>query len=601
MMNSIRITWRLTAWWLLTAFCLRLSAAPQPGVDMSPFASQIVWPDNPNLVTYANHLQAAGVRCARSELIWWSLCESSPGVYNFAPGAWNCYLWINLLKARNIKPYCILCYSNPLYGGTPDTPAGRAAFANYCSAVVTQFRDDVDIWEIWNEPNLDMFWGKTPNAADYAALVAAAAPAIRAADPDCIVVGGATSGIDRTFLDAAFDAGMLAHLDVLSVHPYRIQNPESINSEIASLRAKMNTYPNGPQVKIWTGEWGYNAAWTELGSTVADRETNQAKMLQRMMLNNVTQGIELSMWFSVHGWDPLEDWGLTKWNSPATTRASHTAMTTLQQRLPVPFSHVGNPMSVTPSSPVSGLRIETFDRSTSQTRTVAIWRPRALSFPAPSVVRNMTFTVGPQYRLSAYDGLTGAEFALDARWNIPAGTVTVMNQGLYDYPLFFEVNREVLPVGDKLTAAQITGHQTDSALVGFTGNYAYDGVITVGSKWTSQNTAPPHWLALEFARAFEITGFALRLPAMAGEQSFFNAEDVVFQTAPDFSGPWTTVANATNALQHDRIISILGTPVPARYARLVVNDPGIDNYARIQEFEVYVADLPVTVSRFTAE
>lgn len=600
-MNSPLIWQRFCGFIVALTICLRLASAPQPGVDMSPFASQIVWPDNPNLITYANHLQAAGVRCARSELIWWGLCESSPGVYNFAPGAWNCYAWINFLKARNIKPYCILCYGNPLYGGTPDTPAGRAAFANYCNALVTQFKNDVDIWEIWNEPNLDMFWGKTPNAADYAALVAAAAPVIRAADPDCIVVGGATSGIDRTFLDAAFDAGLLAHIDVLSVHPYRIQNPESINSEISSLRVKMNSYPNGPNVKIWTGEWGFNAAWTELGSTVAERETNQAKMLQRMMLNNATQGIELSMWFSVHGWDPLEDWGLTKWDAPATARASHTAMTVINQRLPVPFSYVGNPMSVTPNSPVAGLRTETFDRGTSQTRTVAIWRPRTLSFPAPSIVRNMTFTVGPQYRLSAFDGLSGAEFAIDARWNISAGTVTVMNQGLYDYPIFFEVNRETLPPGDKLTAAQITGHQTDTALTGFPGNLGYDGVITLASKWTSSDTTPPHWLALEFARNFSITGFVLRLPAMAGEQYDFNAENVSFQTAPGFAGPWTTVATASNTLQRDRIISILGAPVSARYVRLMVNDPGIDNYARIQEFEVYVSDLPVIVSRFRAD
>ncbi len=87
---------------------------------------------------------------------------------------------------------------------------------------------------------------------------------IRAADAHSIVVAGATSGIDRPFLDACLDAGLLSHIDVLSVHPYRNTNPESVNSEISSLRAKMNTCPGGAQVKIWAGEWGYNASWSQL-------------------------------------------------------------------------------------------------------------------------------------------------------------------------------------------------------------------------------------------------------------------------------------------------------------------------------------------------
>src|SRR5262245_35971133 len=70
-------------------------AAPVPGVDSPPFGSQIVWPENTSLATYADRLQSAGVKWARSELIWWGTCEQTPGVYQFNVGAWNCDNWIS--------------------------------------------------------------------------------------------------------------------------------------------------------------------------------------------------------------------------------------------------------------------------------------------------------------------------------------------------------------------------------------------------------------------------------------------------------------------------------------------------------------------------
>lgn len=591
---------RSAAGYLFSWFFLVLASvarpAPVPGVDASNFGSEIVWPNSPNLTTYANHLQNAGVKWARSELIWWGLCEQSPGVYNYNvsyQGSWDCDNWISVLKARGIRPWIILCYGNALYGsgsaGTPNTTASRAAFANYCTALVSRYKDDVDVWEIWNEPNLDQFWGTTPNAADYAALVAAAAQAIRAADPGCTVVGGSTSGIDTAFLTTCFNNGMLQHLDVVSVHPYRINMPESTNAEYASLRSLMNSHANGSNVKIWSGEWGFNAAWTELGSTLADRELAQAKMLSRMMVNNMSQGVDLSIWFSVHGWDTIEDWGLTPWNAPGTARASHQAMTVINRMLPPPVQRIASPYSVTYSPNYSSYRTEVFQRGDTDHRTVALWRARWGPTSATNV-SNVTLTVAPEFDLRAYDGLTGSEVGLDARRSASVGKVTLNGLTVADYPLFVEVNRETLPPGQRIPPARVVGYAADSEYPGQPASLAGDGAVTVASKWTSTNTAAPHWLAVQFDRAYPLTGFAVRLPSLAGEEGHFNAKAVEFQTASSLSGPWTTVAAAANDLQHDRIISIPGSPATASCVRLLVTNPGVDNYARIQEFEVYTTD-----------
>ncbi len=561
-------------------------ARPRPGVDVSPFGSQIPWPSDPILTTYADTLSSAGVEWARSELIWWGLCEQTPGVYNFdvsySGGQWDAYNWLDQLEARNIEPYAILAYGNDLYGGTPDTPAGRAAYVNYCTALVTEFADRVDVWEIWNEPNLAQFWGKTPNSSHYAALVAAAAPAIRAADPDCIIVGGVTSGIDRSFLTSCFQNGMLQHIDVVSIHPYRINMPESINGEVASLRAEMNTYTNGSNVKIWTGEWGYNAGWTEID------ETGQAKMLSRMMVNNLSQDIELSIWFSVHGWDVVEDWGLTRWNDKQT-RAAHTAMRVVNQRLPTPVSHIENPFPVQFDPYFSSYRAEVFERGSVDYRTMGLWRAR---WPQTTgvLVSDIELQMDPSRRLSVYDGLEGAEFRTNAVWDLSGGTVTLENFAMRDYPSFLNIDTEVLPEGRRIPQQEISVFSADSELS--PANLAFDGLVSEASKWTSNNTVPPHWLAVELESEYNVTGFALRLPSLAGEMPGFNAEAVSFQSGPAIDGPWSTLASEANPLQHDRMISILPSAERTRHVRLLVTDPGIDDYARIPEFEIYTTDTP---------
>jgi hypothetical protein len=282
---------------------------------------------------------------------------------------------------------------------------------------------------------------------------------------------------------------------------------------------------------------------------------------------------------------------MTKWNSPATTRQSHQAMRVLQERLPIPLTYVGNPLNAVTGTPVSGLRLETFQRSTPAQRTVVVWRPRPLTFPATSIVQTLSFNVPPTHQIRAYDGLSGAEFFVDARWNAPGGTVTIHNQPLYDYPLFFEVDQELPPLGVKLTQAQVTVCQPSTELPGGEGLKALDGVVDLNSKWVSANIPGPHTLTFEWTRPYAMSGFVLRHPGLAGEFATFNAEAALIEVASSLTGPWTVVGTISNPLQRDRSLVSLPSPVTARCVRLTIQDLGIDNYARLPEFEVYVDSL----------
>ncbi len=106
-------------------------------------------------------------------------------------------------------------------------------FARYAAAFATRYSDTVRYVTIWNEPNLQFEWGsRPPDPGAYAAMLKVVYPAIKAASPDTLVVGGALSpgpsidGVrmdDLRFLRDTLDAG--APFDVLGVHSYGAREP----------------------------------------------------------------------------------------------------------------------------------------------------------------------------------------------------------------------------------------------------------------------------------------------------------------------------------------------------------------------------------------
>ncbi len=136
-----------------------------------------------------------------------------------------------------------------------------------------------------------------------------------------------------------------------------------------------------------------------------------------------------------------------------------------------------------------------------------------------------------------------------------------------------------------LTAAQV---QTDSVYgPEWGGDKAIDGIVSSESKWTSDGSAPPHWLSLDIGGTRTINGFAVVMPGAVPEGSQFNAEAFSIQSASSMSGPWTTEVSVDNSEQEDIVYRSYINPKTLRYVRLYITDPGIDNWARIQEFEVW--------------
>ena len=99
-------------------------------------------------------------------------------------------------------------------------PADRPAeYARAARWVVDRWGDDIAAIEVWNEPNYDAFFKTSDLNGDYAALLKAAYPEIKAADPGVTVLGPAMLMSDAAWLDELYDEG-IGSFDAISMHPF---------------------------------------------------------------------------------------------------------------------------------------------------------------------------------------------------------------------------------------------------------------------------------------------------------------------------------------------------------------------------------------------
>ena len=92
---------------------------------------------------------------------------------------------------------------------------------DFVFATVTRYRDDIVFWGVWNEPNLDVYL-EGSDLRIYRTLTVMAHAAIRAANPNAIIVGPDVSwhGVKNGWFAAAMnDFGDL--FDIVSVHWYQ--------------------------------------------------------------------------------------------------------------------------------------------------------------------------------------------------------------------------------------------------------------------------------------------------------------------------------------------------------------------------------------------
>ena len=225
--------------------------------------------------------QAAGVKWSREEMQWHRI-EPKKGEYD-----WSFYDRVVETAGRHgITIYGLIAYwSN---WTKPYTMEGVADYANYCKVLVSRYKDRIKHWEIWNEPNI-FFWSGPKEL--YPELLKAAYKAIKEVDPEAVVLGCSTAGIDGGFVEMTQRAG--APYDILTIHPYRAYlNDVGFMQELRDTAAL--TAKTGGKVRpVWITEMGWP---TPIGG-ISERE--QAKLLARCYLSALASGVETNMsWYN---------------------------------------------------------------------------------------------------------------------------------------------------------------------------------------------------------------------------------------------------------------------------------------------------------------
>lgn len=243
-------------------------------------------------------LSAAGAKWIRFQTLSWPAAEPSKGTFStsYLDRLKTCFNFyhqngIKIMALVDDTPQWATTKWNPTVHGQP--AANGQDFADLFSYIVPYLGSSVDAWEIYNEPNLSEFW--TGTAVDYANLLSAAYPAIKAADVKAglcptqgsnscqkVVMAGLDMHSDaetaNKFLSTMYQLTdshgqpvAKADADVIALHPYpkidekgdsfACKNGSDVGLTIT--KGIPNDYKvmanNGDGSKpIWLTEWGYD-------------------------------------------------------------------------------------------------------------------------------------------------------------------------------------------------------------------------------------------------------------------------------------------------------------------------------------------------------
>jgi len=297
---------------------IRCVAAPWAGTIPDNLGVQLKGPDM-NAETL-DRVQALGLKWVRRGCIWQGV-EKEKGVYDFS----GYEAFVKLCQERGLRVITPISFNNKLYGHVKDEPA-RTAYAKYAAALASHFKGQGIHFEIWNEPNTKTFWGghgKKGNseayAIEYTNLVKATIPAMRAADPDCVILAGSVSNMwteSYKWMDFCFANGMLeTGFDVWSVHPYGLKSPEDYIEAYAHMRGQMVKAGGKPDIRLMNSERGFPIGKAEghAGGDAAMAYEYQAWHLVRQYLIDMLEGAEATIWYE---WSGKEGFALHRPGEP---------------------------------------------------------------------------------------------------------------------------------------------------------------------------------------------------------------------------------------------------------------------------------------------
>jgi hypothetical protein len=148
------------------------------------------------------------------------------------------------------------CSTTRLTDANAWPPRNLAAYGAFVAYLAQRYGTRLAGIEIWNEPDQinELYFAGREKAKRYAAVLRAAYPAIKQANPNVRVLAGSLVGSNGIFLRALYKAGIKGYYDALAVHFYTLT--------LASLRAfRQVQLENGDSKPLWLDEFGWSSCW----------------------------------------------------------------------------------------------------------------------------------------------------------------------------------------------------------------------------------------------------------------------------------------------------------------------------------------------------
>jgi polysaccharide biosynthesis protein PslG len=168
----------------------------------------------------------------------------------------------------------------------------------------------IEMWQIWNEPNIPAFWPQQPYYSRYVALLRAAHAAIKAADPRAKVVLAGLPNYSWTELARIYEfRGARKLFDLVAVHPYTKQ-PQGVITILGYVRREMDLAGDASKPILadeisWPSSLGQTTH--NVGYDFATTEAGQAQNLGQLLPMLVRDRFRLGLaGFYYYDWAGLE-------------------------------------------------------------------------------------------------------------------------------------------------------------------------------------------------------------------------------------------------------------------------------------------------------
>lgn len=237
-------------------------------------------------------LADTGAGWARQDF-WWGLVEPKKGTFK-----WDDFdRAIASYERSGVNLLVILCYGSAWGDNTaPQNEQQIKEFGEYVYQMVRRYKDKVQAWEIWNEPNLLPYWSPQPDPEIYAKLLIESYQRAKEADPNSYIVGGALAGPDVRFMERMYEHGVAGHFDAFSYHNYgQALDMTTEWPAVQEMRQLMAKHGDGDK-PLWHTETGFYTG------SVGLSPNDQAARMVRYSLGLRALGISKTFQLTINDW-----------------------------------------------------------------------------------------------------------------------------------------------------------------------------------------------------------------------------------------------------------------------------------------------------------